>query len=140
MGNPNNTRREKQYWEKVYKWRSNDPRLSERRTPKDMLAMDMIIRQKIKELALSHQPHCKGLHETMLAKENASWAAKQDLLPSCQLRALFYENFRIDEPSQDAMAMADLHALNWSSFGEKMVGWKLSGRLSRKLPMQCPIS
>ena len=81
--------------------------------------MDMIIRQKIKELALSHQPYCKGLHDAMVAKENAWWAAKQVLLPSRQLLALFYENFRIDEPSQDAMAMADLHALNWSTFGEK---------------------
>ena len=122
MGNPNNTRREKQYWEKAYKWRSNDPRLSERTTPTDMMSMDMILRQKLKELALSHQPYCKGLHETMKAKEDAWWAAKQDLLPARQLLALFYENFRIDEPSQDAMALADLHALNWSSFSEKNGG------------------
>ena len=122
MGNPDNMRREKQYWEKAYKWKSNDPRLSERETPKDMIGVDMIIRQKIKELATSHQPYCKGLLESMKAKEDAWWAARQDLLPARQLLAMFYENFRIDAPAQDAMAIADFNALGWSSFGEKLGG------------------
>ena len=34
MGNLNSPRREKQFWEKAYKWKPNDPRLSERETPK----------------------------------------------------------------------------------------------------------
>ena len=59
MGNPNNARRERQYWEKAFKWKSNDARLSETPVPPDMLALDVLIREKIKHIAQTSLPHTK---------------------------------------------------------------------------------
>ena len=73
----------------------------------------MVIREKIKDLALKQLPQTKGLFELMKSKEDAWWAAQSALLPPRQLLALYYENFRIDEPAIDAMSMADLGAVNY---------------------------
>ena len=55
----------------------------------------------------------------MKSKEDAWWAAHNKLLPSRKLLALYYENFRIDAPAINTMAMADLAAVNYLSFGDK---------------------
>ena len=84
-----------------------------------MLALDVIIRERIKTIAVLSSPLTKGLAELMKSKEDAWWAAKQDLLPSRQLLALYYENFRIDAPTLDGMAMSDLGASNYLTLGYK---------------------
>ena len=104
---------------KAYKWKSNDARLSETPVPPDMLALDVLIREKIKHIAQTSLPHTKGLFEIMKSKEDAWWAAHNKLLPSRKLLALYYENFRIDAPAINTMAMADLAAVNYLSFGDK---------------------
>jgi hypothetical protein len=119
MGNPNNTRREKQYWEKAFQWKSNDPRLSETYAPDDMQNLDMQMRSKIKDLAVKQQPACKGLPELMKSKEDAWWNAERQILPARQLLALYYENFRIEAPALDTMSMADLAAINFLNYGDK---------------------
>ena len=104
---------------KTFKWKSNDPRLSETSVPADMLSLDVLIREKIKQIAQTSLPHTKGLFEIMKSKEDVWWAAHNKLLPSRQLLALYYENFRIDSPAINTMAMADLAAVNYLSYGDK---------------------
>ena len=51
LGNPQNHERERLYWEKCFQWTGGDDRLSEAITPADMLALDSLIREKIKKVA-----------------------------------------------------------------------------------------
>ena len=106
-----------------------------------MMAADYIIREKLKAFALAQLPITKGLSETITAKENAWWNTEHKMLPSRAMLALYYECFRIDGEQLDCMALSDLCAINFLTYGDKNIDlfWEEWKRVAMHIAHMIPI-
>ena len=129
--NPDNLEREMIYWGNAYRWKITDPRLKNTKTPKDMLGLEMTIREKITQLASQYG----GLAATLKAHSDAWFHATQTTMPGRCTLALFYEYFRIEKPAVTTMALQYLYNIHYKDFGDKNLEgfWEAWKDVVRKL-------
>ena len=92
--NPHNHVRERLFWDKVFNWSVDDPRLSATPTPPDMLLLDVTIREQITSLAANYA----GLPETLKSHAGTCFGTIERTLPARRAPALFYENSELRLP------------------------------------------
>ena len=129
--NPDNMEREQKYWGCAYRWEITDPRLKNTKTPKDMLGLEMVIREKITALAQQYGT----LGATIKAHSDAWFHATQITMPGRCTLALFYEYFRIEKPVVTIMALQGLYHIRYKDHGDKNLEgfWEAWKEVVRKL-------
>ena len=129
--NPENLEREKLYWGNVYRWKISDPRLKNTRTPRDMLGVEAVLREKVTQLAAQYGT----LAATMKAHSDAWFHATQTTMPGRCTLALFYEYFRIEKPVVNIMALQGLYHTDYRQYGDKNLKgfWEVWKEVVRKV-------